>query len=119
MTLWRLEPDESWKIVLDWGIGHEIETANAGLLGQAITAVRDQLASSRGDAASAAEARSGTTRSSITDLTIGTADLLERIVRSSPRPIRIGNSLLSDDGRETAPVLSRDIRGISRPTGDA
>jgi hypothetical protein len=63
--------------VLDWGIGHEIETANAGLLGQAITAVRDQLASSRGDAASAAEARSGTTRSSITDLTIGTADLLE------------------------------------------
>lgn len=135
VTLWRLEPDETWKIVLDWGIGHEIEPAKTELLGQAITAVRDALASSSGDAPSA-QVRAATTRSTITDLTIGNTELLEadralvntpdsdrlasdcRFLREGHPPLVGLEALRSAVGTEARPASSTPDRGFISRSGD-
>lgn len=136
VTLWRLEPDGIWKIVLDWGIGHEIEPAKAGLLAKAIAAVRDSLASPRADAELAAEARAAAARSSITDLTTGNAELLEadrahvatidpdriasdcRFLREGHPPLIGLGALQSSVGLETRPANSIPSRGFIARSGD-
>lgn len=100
-TLWRREPDGTWRIALDCGIGHVLEPAKATLLAGAIAEVRGASNPNRDDASTAT-----ITSTAVTDLTRGSSELLEldRTIRSA--------SAGSADGADAATTdrIAKDCR---------